>query len=181
MDTTIGPMAKKITKKISKKPAVKARTAPSVKPTRPPVKKASKKQPAAAPPRPAAKKIDESKSLAFAVEAARLASDDKCEDVVLLDVRNLSPMTDFIVIASGTSDRQMRSVLTHMEDIGKTTGNTAHRVSADDRATWLIADFVDVVVHLFEPTTRGHYDLEMMWGDAKKVKWERPAGASRRP
>lgn len=119
------------------------------------------------------------KTMKFVIEAARLLSDDKCEDVVVLDVRKLSQVTDFVVIGSGTSDRQMRSVLKHVEELGGTQGFRAFRVSADERAVWLLADFVHVVVHLFEPNTRAHYDLEMLWGDAERVEWERPSQKTR--
>lgn len=115
----------------------------------------------------------------FVVEAARLLSDDKCEDVVVLDVRELSQVADFIIIGSGTSDRQMRSVLTHVEELGAKTGFAPYRSSTDDRATWLLADFVDVVVHVFEPNTRAHYDLEMLWGDAPRLEWQREGGPER--
>jgi ribosome-associated protein len=115
-------------------------------------------------------------SRAFAVEAARLLADDRCEEVVVLDVRELSQVTDFIVIGSGTSERQMGAVLQHVQDLGAEMGFGAFRSSADDRSSWLLADFVDVVVHVFEPNTRAHYDLEMLWGDATRVPWERPAG-----
>lgn len=116
----------------------------------------------------------DSDGLKFAIDAARLVRDDKCEDVVLLDVRDLSQVSDFIIIGSGTSDRQMHSVLRHVEDLGKGRAMPAFRSSADDRSTWLLIDFVDVVVHLFEPNTRAHYDLEMLWGDAPRLEWERP-------
>jgi ribosome-associated protein len=109
----------------------------------------------------------------FAIEAARLLADDKCEDVIVLDVRKVSQVSDYIVIGSGTSERQMRSVLSHVEDMGQETGFTAFRTTDDDRATWLLADFVHVVVHVFEPNTRAHYDLEMLWGDADRIPWER--------
>lgn len=109
----------------------------------------------------------------FALGAARLCRDDHCEEVVLIDVREVSSVADYIIIGSGTSDRQMRSVLRHVEELGRSVGSPAVRTSSDERATWLIADFVDVVVHLFEPSTRSHYDLEMLWGDAPRVAWER--------
>ncbi len=125
------------------------------------------------------KKQDADRARAFAIEAARLVRDDKCEDVVVLDVRKRSSMTDFLVIGSGTSDRQMRSVLQHVEELGGKTGNPAVRVSVDERSTWILADFVDVMVHLFEPNTRAHYDLEMLWGDCERVSWERPDQRSR--
>lgn len=112
--------------------------------------------------------------LAFAIEAARLVRDDKCEDVTLLDVRELSQVSDFLIVASGTSDRQMHSVLRHIEELGKDRGMQSVRSNADDRSTWLLLDFVDLVVHLFEPNTRAHYDLEMLWGDAPRIEWERP-------
>ena len=124
---------------------------------------------------------DPAKILELAVEAARLCSDDKCTDVVLLDVRGLSQVTDYIVIGTGSSDRQMRSVLDHIEDHGKALGFPAFRVSRDDRASWLLADFVDVVVHLFEPNARAHYDIEMLWGDAPKVTWRRPGTGKQSP
>lgn len=110
----------------------------------------------------------------FAVAAAQLVRDDKCTDVVLLDVRNLSQVTDYIVIGTGTSDRQMQSVLDHVEALGKSLGYPAWKTDTDQRSTWLLLDCVDVVVHLFEPNTRAHYDLEMLWGDAPRLSWERP-------
>ena len=110
----------------------------------------------------------------FAIEAARMIRDDKASDVVVLDVRMLSSVTDYLVIASGTSDRQMGSVIKNVGLLGATRGFTAFRTDSDDKSTWLLADFVDVVVHLFEPGIRSHYDLEMLWGDAPRIEWERP-------
>jgi ribosome-associated protein len=115
----------------------------------------------------------------FAVEVARLVRDDKCEDVLVLDARKKQGITDFIIIASGTSDRQMRSVLHHVEELGTKTGNPMVRASIDERTTWILADFVDVMLHLFEPNTRSHYDLELMWGDCDRISWERPDQRSR--
>lgn len=127
----------------------------------------------------AARGASERAALEFAIGAARLLADDKCEGVQVLDVRNLSQVTDYIVIGSGTSERQMRSVLMHVEELGEQSGFPAFRASDDERATWLLADFVDVVVHIFEPNTRAHYDLEMLWGDGPRVAWERPGEAAR--
>lgn len=125
------------------------------------------------------RKASESEAQKFAVEVARLLHDDHCTDIALLDIRGKSSLTDFIVIGSGTSDRQMHSVMQHVQELGAKLGHTAFRSDADDRSTWLISDFVDVVVHLFEPNTRAHYDLEMMWGDAKRPDWERPEQQTR--
>jgi ribosome-associated protein len=111
----------------------------------------------------------------FAIEAARLLADEHAADVVVLDVRGVSQVTDFVVIGTGTSDRQMRAVIHHVQELGAANGFPAYRSHADTGGTWLLADCVDVVVHLFEPNTRAYYDLEMLWGDAERVDWARPA------
>ncbi|MEK6703311.1 MAG: ribosome silencing factor [Planctomycetota bacterium] len=109
----------------------------------------------------------------FAIEAARVLFDDKCTDIVLLDVSAVSSVTDFIIIGSGTSDRQMKSTLGDVAELARSVGHEVVRRSIDDRATWVLADFVDVVVHLFEPNTRAYYDLEMLWGEVPRIDWER--------
>ena len=110
---------------------------------------------------------------AFAIEAARLMSDLRCEEVVIFDVTGLSQVTNFIVIASGTSDRQIKSIGADVGELGDEHGFPRYGSDRDGASTWLVVDLVEVMVHLFEPATRGHYDLEMMWGDAPKIKWRR--------
>lgn len=122
---------------------------------------------------PTASLSDPEATRAFAVEAARLAADDHCEDVTLLDVRSLSQVSDYLVICTGTSDRQMRSVADDVEQLGTRMGFPLFRRDVDERTTWVVVDCVDVVVHVFEPNTRAHYDLEMLWADAPRLSWER--------
>lgn len=116
---------------------------------------------------------------AFAIEAARLLKDDRCEDITVLDVSGVSQITDFIIIASGTSDRQMRSSADDVRKLAEQRGFGVFRHSVDARTTWYVLDCVDVVTHIFEPTTRLHYDLEMLWGDVPRVAWERPGEENR--
>lgn len=116
---------------------------------------------------------DVQSALDFAVEAARLLADRYCTDVTLLDVRGLSQVCHFVLVATGTSDRQMKSVADELTDIGKEKGHVAFRSSTDSAVTWIVTDFVDVVVHLFEPNQRAYYDIESLWSDAKRVEWER--------
>ena len=111
---------------------------------------------------------------AFAIEAARLLDDRKCEDVVLLDVRTLSEVCDYVIVGTGTSDRQMRSVADELADEGKARGHACFSTAKDSAATWIVVDFVDVVVHLFEPSQRAYYDLESLWSDAPEIAWARP-------
>ena len=74
-------------------------------------------------------------------------------------------------------DRQIRSVGVEVNKLGKQCGIERFGHDADDASTWIVLDFIDLVVHLFEPGTRAHYDLEMMWGDAPKINWrERSSG-----
>jgi ribosome-associated protein len=114
-----------------------------------------------------------------AVEIARLLSDDKCEEILLLDVQSISQLCDYLIIASGTSDRQMRSAADEAVDLAQARNTPLYRRNIDDRTTWVVLDFVDIMVHIFEPNTRAHYDLEMLWGDAARIEWERPGDARR--
>jgi ribosome-associated protein len=129
----------------------------------------------------AARKIEHTPETtrAFAINVARALADDKCTDLVVLDVRNLSSLSDYIVVGSGTSDRQMHFSIKNIVEMANSQGHQVVRTSSDDRKTWLIADFVDVIVHLFEPNTRAHYDIEMLWGDAPRLEWERADQISR--
>src|SRR5512138_703431 len=104
--------------------------------------------------------------LEFAKEAARIAEDMRAEDVVILDLRGISSVADFFVIGTGTSDRQMRAVADQIEEYGRGVGQKPYGVSGYDSPSWLLLDYVDVVVHLFDPAKRHYYDLELLWGDA---------------
>jgi len=116
---------------------------------------------------------DVEQARAFAIEAARLIADLRCEDIVVFDVSEVSQLTHFIVIATGSSDRQIKSVGGDVADLGEEQGFPRYGSDRDGSSTWIVMDLVEVMVHLFEPATRAHYDLEMMWGDAPKVPWRR--------
>lgn len=118
---------------------------------------------------------------AFAIEAARLLHDTKCTDVRLIEVRGLSSVCDYILIASGTSDRQMRTVRRDLEELGEQLGHDAFRADMDSETTWIIVDFVDLVVNLFEPNLRAYYDLESLWSDGQLISWERSEGERSMP
>ncbi|MFA9477222.1 ribosome silencing factor [Phycisphaerales bacterium AB-hyl4] len=109
----------------------------------------------------------------FAIETARLLADSHCEDVVIFDVRGLSDLANYIIIASGTSDRQIKSLAGHVNELAREHGFVRYGSDRDAASTWLALDYVDLMVHLFEPATRAHYDMEMLWGDAPRVSWHR--------
>ena len=109
----------------------------------------------------------------FAVEAARLLTDRHCEDVLLLDVRSLSQVCNYVLIGSGTSDRQMKSLAHELEDLGDEHENPCFRSNKDSGVTWIVVDFIDLVAHLFDPNQRAYYDLENLWSDAPRIDWRR--------
>lgn len=109
----------------------------------------------------------------FTVELARSCHDDRCEDILVLDLRGNSPITDFFVIATGTSDRQIRTVSDRLVKLGKDAGRPILGVDGREFSHWVLVDLADVIVHVFAPEYRRLYDLELLWGDAPKVRWER--------
>ena len=113
----------------------------------------------------------------MAIDAARMAQDTNCEEVLVLDLRGVSPITDYFVIATGTSDRQIRSVAEDLVQYGKKIEQRAWHVAGADVGDWIVLDFVDVVVHLFNSELRGYYDLELIWGEAPRVDWQRDGHA----
>ncbi len=117
---------------------------------------------------------DETRALReFAIEAARLIADRHCEDVRLLDVRGLSQVCDYVLIGTGTSDRQMKSLADELADFGGEHDQPLFRSDRDTNTKWVVVDFVGLVAHLFEPELRTHYDLEGLWSDAESIRWQR--------
>ena len=109
----------------------------------------------------------------WALEIAQLISDRHGYDIVILQVGEISPITDYLLIATGTSDRQLVSVADELQRLGKKKGNKVWKVAGQDSGDWVVLDFVDVVVHLFSEDLRRYYDLELIWGEAPRVEWER--------
>jgi ribosome-associated protein len=108
-------------------------------------------------------------SLALAQRAAQVALDTKANDVVLLDLRGVTDMTDFFLIASGTSDTHARAIGEHIIEELKKEGSPVHHVEGLEKGRWVLLDFVDFVVHVFHPTLRNFYQLERLWADAVEV------------
>ena len=111
----------------------------------------------------------QSSSLALAQRAAQIAIDNKAQDVVSLDLRGVTDMTDFFIIASGTSDTAVRSIGQHLVEEMKKEGSPAHHIEGLEKGRWVLLDFVDVVVHVFHPTLRNFYQLERLWADAEQI------------
>lgn len=99
-----------------------------------------------------------------------LAENKKAEDVVVLDVSKLSSVTDYFVIATGTSDPHLRAIENEVLDrLREEHGVRPNNTDSQAGANWVVADFFDVILHIMKPETRALYDLEGLWGDAIRV------------
>jgi len=120
----------------------------------------------------------DSKKLALACRA--LADNKKAENLVVLDVRKLSTVTDFFVIATGTSEPHLRAIETEVLDgLRKEYDLKPVHTEGSAQSNWIVADFFDVIVHIMKKETREKYDLEGLWGDAPRIRaGRRKAGES---
>ena len=112
---------------------------------------------------------------ATAQRAAALCLDRKANDLVLLGLSGITDMTDFFVIASGTSDTHVRAIAEHVIHELKREGVKVNHVEGLSQGRWVLLDYVDFVVHLFHPTLRQFYQLERLWADAEPVALTEPA------
>ena len=117
-------------------------------------------------------------SRAVAVAAARAASDKQASDIVVLDVREPIVITDYFVICTAGSQRQITTVIDAVEDALRALGAKPVRREGEGEAGWWLLDYFDVVVHVFGEEERDYYDLERLWRDAPPVPWEEPGAAS---
>ena len=108
------------------------------------------------------------------------ADNRKAEDIVALDVRELSTVTDYFVIASGTSEPHLRAIVDEITDKLRDEHNVRPRaVDGTLHTAWIVMDFFDVIVHVMRKDVRERYDLETLWGDAPQVKPKKSARKTR--
>lgn len=115
--------------------------------------------------------ISDAETIQFAAEAATLASDLRVEDVAVLDLRGLSGLWDFFILGTGTSERQMHAVLARIERHAKQVGRAPFKIADTRQASWILADYSDVAIHLFDAQHRSYYDLDGLWDDAPRLDW----------
>ncbi len=102
--------------------------------------------------------------------ALRSASDKKALDLVVLDLRAIASFTDYFLITSGTNPRQVQAIADEIVEQLKKQGTRAARVEGYSTAEWVLVDYGDFVVHVFEEKSRRFYDLERLWRDAARVE-----------
>jgi len=103
--------------------------------------------------------------------AAKVAADNKGQEVLVLDLRDITPLFDFFVIATGVSRRQVHTIVEETDATLRAVGDERMGVEGYDTSKWVVQDYGDVVVHTFEADTRDYYRLEELWADAPKVEW----------
>jgi ribosome-associated protein len=115
-----------------------------------------------------------------ALLAAQTAEDNRGTDIVVLDMRELTSMFDYFVLATGASRRQLHAMSEEIDHaLEDRMGDRRLGIEGYEESRWILLDYGDVVVHLFESDTRGYYALEQLWGQAKRIP--RPNTPSREP
>ncbi len=110
----------------------------------------------------------------LALLCRELAESKKAEDIVVLDMRGISTITDYFVIASGTSEPHLRAISDEItEKLREDHGLRPRAVDGSLHTAWLVLDFFDVIVHVMRPDVREHYNIEGLWGDAPRVRSRR--------
>lgn len=113
---------------------------------------------------------DGGRSRALALAAARIAEETRGTDVCVLDLRGLTPVFDYFVVATGASRRQLHAMA---DEIEKVVGHDLHDHKRGgegyEEGRWIVLDYGDVVVHLFDADARGYWDIEHLWSDARRV------------
>ncbi|MBD0338742.1 MAG: ribosome silencing factor [Thermoleophilia bacterium] len=115
-------------------------------------------------------------SLEQARRVAELAQEKLARGVVILDMRPVCSYTDYFVIATGQNPRQTKAIYDEVrERLKRDQRAIPHAVEGDREATWIVADYIDVVLHVFTPEARKYYDLEDLWGDVPAIELEAAA------
>jgi ribosome-associated protein len=108
-----------------------------------------------------------------AFRCAQVAAENKARDILVLDMRGLTSLYDYFVIATGTSRRQIHSITEEIDAFMTSAGDVRLGIEGYEASKWVVQDYGDVVVHVFDPETRAFYGLEDLWADAPHLDWER--------
>jgi ribosome-associated protein len=113
-----------------------------------------------------------SSALHRACLAAKTIADNKARDILVLDMRSCTPMFDFFVIATGNSRRQIHTLAEETDAALRAEGDHRIGIEGYEASKWIVQDYGDVMIHVFDQDTRDYYKLEELWADAKRVDWQ---------
>ena len=122
---------------------------------------------------PAALRTELPPAVERACLSARVAADNKGQDVVVLDMRGTTPLYDFLVLVTGGSRRLIHTLAEEVDAALHAVGERRLGIEGYEASRWVVQDYGDVVVHVFDPDTRAYYALEDLWADAPRLDWER--------
>lgn len=106
--------------------------------------------------------------------AAKVARDNKGRDIVILDMRKITPIYDYFVLSTGNSRRQIRTIAEETDRELNAVGDRRLGIEGYVASRWILQDYGDIVVHVFEPGARSFYELEELWTEAPRVDWAAP-------
>jgi ribosome-associated protein len=112
-------------------------------------------------------------ALERAILCAQTASDHKGKDILVLDLRGLTPIFDFFVIATGSSRRQVHTLTEEIDACMRAQGEQRLSIQGYDTSRWIAQDYGDIVIHIFDAEARDYYGIEELWADAPRIDWER--------
>lgn len=127
-------------------------------------------------PRQTERSAQQERSLQQACRCAAVADEYRCKDTLVLDLTGVTPVVDFFVIATGTSQRQMHAAADEVKRVLGAEGSRCHGLEGYENSTWILQDYGDIVLHLFTPEARQMYDLEHLWADAPRIDWRAVTG-----
>ena len=105
-------------------------------------------------------------------KVANLIIDKKALDIILIDVRGLTTLTDYFLICTSESDPQTRAIYNHIKDKLTEKGIKPWKTEGYEYLNWVVMDYINFVIHIFDKKTRAYYDFEKLWGDAKITKFK---------
>lgn len=103
---------------------------------------------------------------------AQVAAENKGRDILVLDMRGITPLYDFFVLATGSSRRQIHTITEEIDAALRERGDVRLSIEGYEASSWVVQDYGDIMVHVFNPQTREYYALEDLWSDAPRVNWE---------
>jgi ribosome-associated protein len=112
-------------------------------------------------------------ALDLAVQTAHLADQHKARDILVLDMRGLTSLYDYFVIATGVGKRQMHAIAEEIDAAMQGAGEARLGLEGYQACRWIVQDYGAVVVHLFDGVSRAYYALEELWADAPRIDWQR--------
>jgi len=108
-----------------------------------------------------------------ALLCARIGEENNAKNVLVLDMRGITPIYDFFVVLTGASRRQIHNLAEEIDAAMRSAGDERLSIQGYQASRWVVQDYGDVVVHVFDADSRSYYNLEDLWADARRVDWKR--------